>query len=88
MSPSSSASMSTSTWVAAPTERHRQTSCPISWNRPVMSCSGPVESATLEWVNSFYHRRSLEPIGNTPAAEARTNCDTTTDAMDNLPMAA
>lgn len=53
-----------------------------------MSCSGPVESATLEWVNSFYHRRSLEPIGNTPAAEARTNCDTTTDAMDNLPMAA
>ena len=29
-----------------------------------------VEFATLEWVNWFNHRRLLEPIGNTPPAEA------------------
>ncbi len=29
-----------------------------------------VESATLEWVDWFNHRRLLEPIGNIPPAEA------------------
>ena len=29
-----------------------------------------VEFATLEWVDRFNHRRLLEPIGNTPPAEA------------------
>src|SRR5690606_17588461 len=29
-----------------------------------------VEFATLEWVDWFNHRRLLEPIGNTPPAEA------------------
>ena len=29
-----------------------------------------VESATLEWVDRFNHRRLLEPIGNIPRAEA------------------
>lgn len=29
-----------------------------------------VEFATLEWVHWFNHRRSLEPIGNIPPAEA------------------
>ena len=29
-----------------------------------------VEFATLEWVDSFNHRRLLEPIGNIPPAEA------------------
>ena len=29
-----------------------------------------VEFATLEWVGGFNHRRLLDPIGNTPPAEA------------------
>ena len=32
-----------------------------------------VEFATLEWVHWFNHRRLLEPIGNTPPAEAEAN---------------
>ena len=28
-----------------------------------------VEYADLEWVDWFYHRRLLEPIGNVPPAE-------------------
>ena len=32
-----------------------------------------VEYATLEWVDWFNHRRLLEPIGNIPPAEQRTN---------------
>jgi len=31
-----------------------------------------VELATSEWVDWFYHRRLLEPIGNVPPAEAET----------------
>ena len=33
-----------------------------------------VESATLEWVDWFNHRRLLEPIGNIPPAEAEARC--------------
>ena len=32
-----------------------------------------VEYATLEWVDWFYNRRLLEPIGNIPPAEAEAN---------------
>ena len=32
-----------------------------------------VEYATLEWVDWFNNRRLLEPIGNTPPAEAEAN---------------
>ena len=32
-----------------------------------------VEYATLEWVDWFNNRRSLEPIGNIPPAEAEAN---------------
>jgi transposase InsO family protein len=33
-----------------------------------------VEFATLTWVDWFNHRRLLEPIGNTPPAEAEERC--------------
>ncbi len=42
----------------------------------VIRCRGPgrtpeaVEFATLEWVDRFNHRRLIEPIGNSPPAEA------------------
>jgi transposase InsO family protein len=44
-----------------------------------------VEYATLEWVDWFNHRRLLEPIGNTPPAEAE---DQYYAAAENLDMAA
>jgi putative transposase len=47
-----------------------------------------VEFATLEWVDWFNRRRSLEPIGNIPPAEAEANYYAATAAMDNLTMAA
>ena len=43
-----------------------------------------VEFATPEWVEWFNHRRLLEPIGNTPPAEAEQNYSA---AIDNLAMA-
>jgi transposase InsO family protein len=42
---------------------HRQ-----SWKRPEA-----VDMATLTWVDWFNHRRLLEPIGNSPPAEAEAN---------------
>ena len=45
----------------------------------VVHRSGPlrnldaVEYETLEWVDWFYNRRLLEPIGNVPPAEAAAN---------------
>ncbi len=38
-----------------------------------------VESATLEWVDWFNHRRLLEPIGNIPPAEAEARYYAQTD---------
>jgi transposase InsO family protein len=35
-----------------------------------------VEYATLEWAEWLNSRRRLDPIGNTPPAEAGTNCYT------------
>lgn len=37
-----------------------------------------VEFATLEWGNRFNHRRLLEPIGNSPPAEADARYQTQT----------
>ena len=44
-----------------------------------------VEYATLEWVDWFYNRRLLEPIGNIPPAEAEANFYA---ALETEPMAA
>ena len=38
-----------------------------------------VEFATLEWVDWFNHRQLLEPIGNTPPAEAEERYYATLD---------
>lgn len=40
-----------------------------------------VELATLHWVDWFNHRRLLEPIGNTPPAEAEAAYHAALDAM-------
>ena len=67
--------------------------------KPVLSLSGgrgdspagtwrkfeAVESATLESVDWFNHRRLLEPIGNIPPAEAEQGCYA---MLDDIPMAA
>ena len=40
---------------------------------PWRNCEA-VEFATLGWVDRFNHQRLLEPIGNTPPAEAEEQC--------------
>ena len=42
----------------------------VIWRRGPWRNFAAVEFATLEWVDWFYHRRLLEPIGNIPPAEA------------------
>ena len=46
---------------------------------------GRITAATLEWVDWFNNRRLLEPIGNTPPAEAEANFYA---ALENEDMAA
>lgn len=41
-----------------------------------------VEYATLEWVGWFSHRRSLEPIGDIPPAEAERQYYAAADIID------
>lgn len=41
-----------------------------------------VEYATLEWVDWFNHRRLIEPIGNTPPAEAEEHYYAAAESID------